>query len=57
MGKFECAITTINYLYVILSYFRHKTTNLIAEGTNYRILTAEKMAYRYCSKEHPRTAI
>ena len=46
-----------NYLYGILSYFRHHITNAIAEGLNSKIATVQKMAYGYRNKEHLKTAI
>ena len=46
-----------NYLYGILSYFRHHITNAIAEGLNSKIATVQKMAYGYSNKEHLKTAI
>ena len=46
-----------NYLYGILSYFKHHITNAIAEGLNSKIATVQKMAYGYSNKEHLKTAI
>lgn len=46
-----------NYLYGILSYFRHHITNAIAEGLNSKIATVQKMAYGYRNLENLKTAI
>ena len=46
-----------NYLYGILSYFKHHITNAIAEGLNSKIETVQKRAYGYRNKEHLKTAI
>ena len=46
-----------NYLYGILSYFRHHITNAIAEGLNSKIATVQKMAYGFRNREHLKTAI
>lgn len=46
-----------NYLYGIMSYFRHRVTNDIAEGLNSKIATVQKMVNGYRNLEYLKTAI
>lgn len=46
-----------NYLYGILSYFRHRITNAMAEGMNSKIATVQKMTYGYRNMKHMKIAI
>ena len=53
----EAARIMTRYLYGILSYFRHRVTNAMAEGMNSKIATVQKMAYGYRNHENLKTAI
>lgn len=53
----RAARTIKHYLYGVLSYFRHRITNAMAEGLNSKIATLSKMAYGYRNREHFKTAI
>ncbi|EQD28117.1 transposase, partial [mine drainage metagenome] len=53
----KVAMMIRNYLYGVLSYFRHHITNAIEEELNSKIATMQKKAYGYRNKEHLKTAI
>lgn len=41
----------------IVTYFRHRITNVVSEGLNSKIQTIKKMAYGFRNKDHFKTAI
>lgn len=53
----EAARTMLHYLYGLMSYFRHRVTNAMAEGMNSKIVTVQKLAYGYRNLKHLKTAI
>lgn len=50
---FEPFFKTIkNYLYGVISFFKHRYTNAVAEGLNNKIKVLKRMAYGYRDKEY-----
>lgn len=53
----EAAATIRRHIDNVLTYFKHRITNAVAEGLNSKIQTIKKMAYGFRNMSHFKTAI
>lgn len=53
----EAAATIHRHIDNVLTYFKHRITNAVAEGLNSKIQTIKKMAYGFRNMSHFKTAI
>lgn len=54
---YEAAATIRRHIDNVLTYFKHRITNAVAEGLNSKIQTIKKMAYGFRNMGHFKTAI